>query len=194
MSCGPGHVHGDGWVTAYNIGTAGMLHKDSVEIDELKHPIRVLAQRLVPDSEGAGRMRAAPAAYVEFEPVGCSIEVMTNSDGHETPAIGVHGGHNGAPAHCYLREGSSDPVEIPGYHRIILREGQSIISVSCSGGGYGEPVKRDPKLVAKDVLEGWITPERAREVYAVAATAEGTLDEAQTRKLRNGDGDRLPLL
>jgi N-methylhydantoinase B len=173
-------------VTAYNIGTAGMLHKDSVEIDELKHPIRVTQQRLVPDSEGAGWMRAAPAALVEFEPVGCAIEVMTNSDGHETPARGVHGGADGAHAHCYLREGSGEPVEIPGYHRIMLREGQSIISVSCSGGGYGEPRRRDPSLVAKDVREGWITPERAREIYAVATTADGVLNADATLALRGG--------
>jgi len=184
VSCGPGHVHGDGWVTAYNIGTAGMLHKDSVEIDELKHPIRVIEQRLVADSEGAGWRRAAPAALVEFEPVGCAVEVMTNSDGHETPARGVHGGADGARAHCYLREGLGEPIEIPGYHRILLREGQSIISVSCSGGGYGEPRRRDPALVAKDVREGWITPERARDVYGVATTADGALNEDATRALR----------
>ena len=95
-------------------------------------------------------------------------------------------GGDGTPARCYLREGSAEPVEIPGYHRILLHEGQSIISVSCAGAGYGEPTMREPELVAKDVREGWITPERARDVYAVATTAEGAWNQAETRTLRTG--------
>jgi N-methylhydantoinase B len=139
VTAGPGNVHQDGWLTAYNVGTAGMLHKDSVEIDELKHPIRILEQRIICDSEGAGRMRGTPSAYVEYGPVGCDIEVMTNSDGHETPPRGVHGGQDGSPAKAMRRLRSGALEDLPGHHRIVLHDGETIVSVSCSGGGYGHP-------------------------------------------------------
>jgi N-methylhydantoinase B len=183
-TCGPGGATQDGWLTAYNVGTSGMLHKDSVEIDELKHPIRVLEQRIIPDSEGAGRMRGAPGGYVEFGPVGCDIEVMTNSDGHQFPARGVHGGRDGSPARCYRRLATGEIVELPGFHRITLHDGQSIISVSCGGAGYGPPEMREPERVAKDVAEGWITPARASAVYRVATTPDGGFDPPATAALR----------
>ena len=185
VTAGPASARFDGWLTAYNVGTAGMLHKDSVEIDELKHPIRILEQRLIPNSEGAGRFRGAPGAYVEFAPVGCDIEVMTNSDGHETPPRGVHGGFDGAVSRAYRRRANGEVEELPGYHRIRLFDGESIVSVSCGGGGYGVPEERDPELVAHNLSEGWITRERAERVYRVAFTPDGAVDPAKTEELRS---------
>jgi N-methylhydantoinase B len=184
VTAGAARAEQDGWVTSYCIAVTGMLHRDSVEIDEAKHPIRVLQERLLPDSEGAGRRRGTPSAYVEFCPVDCSIEVMTNMDGNKTPARGVHGGYDGASAQALrrLKDGRVEPL--PGFHRIMLHEGESIISISASGGGYGNPRRRDPELVARDVGEGWITPERAHNVYGVAVTEDGTIDFEATKKLR----------
>lgn len=181
---GPGGVDQDGWVTAYNIGTSGMLHKDSVEIDELKHPIIVHQQRIVPDSEGAGLMRGTPAAFVEFGPLGCDIVVMTNSDGHEVPAQGVHGGLAGSPAKAIRRHADGTEDTLPGYHKIVLRNGETIISVSGSGPGYGAPAARDPERVLRDVSEGWVSAERAETVYRVAIDPAGKVDVDGTARLR----------
>ena len=60
----------DGWLTILGIGAAGFLMRDSVEIDEMKYPMLVTEQRIIPDSEGAGRFRGSPGAYVEYGPVG----------------------------------------------------------------------------------------------------------------------------
>ena len=65
-----------------------------------------------------------------------------------------------------------------------LFDGESIMSVSCGGGGYGVPEERDPELVAHNLSEGWITRERAERVYRVAFTPDGTVDPAKTEKLR----------
>ena len=76
---------------------------DSVEIDELQYPIRVDERRLVPDSEGAGRWRGAPALSVEFGPVGEPVDVIFAVDGRINGPIGVQGGLTGAPARNYRR-------------------------------------------------------------------------------------------
>jgi N-methylhydantoinase B len=116
------------------------------------------------------------------------MEVVFLSDGTLNPARGVHGGLNGAPARQYLRlpDGSlSEPLG--SYVRLTLEAGQTIVSYSCGGGGYGEPAARDPLKVAEDVREGWITSARAREIYKVAVTEGGVLDDAGTQTLRADD-------
>lgn len=47
------------------------------------------------------------------------------------------------------------------------------VLVDSSGGGYGSPIERDPGLVLEDVLEGWETVERARDIYGVVFTDAG---------------------
>ena len=59
-----------------------------------------------------------------------------------------------------------------------------VISVrSCGGGGYGPPEERDPARVLRDVLEGKVSVERAREEYGVAI-ADRRVDEQATTELR----------
>ena len=74
-----------------------MCYQDSIEIDELRHPIFVHERRLLPDTEGAGRFRGAVAAYAEFSPVGCDMTVAYVSDGNFNPAKGTRGGGRRGP-------------------------------------------------------------------------------------------------
>jgi N-methylhydantoinase B len=181
---GPGGPDADGWLTFGGVGDGGALLRDSVEVDEIHHPIRVLAQRIVPDTEGAGRHRGAPSAFLEFGPVDTSMELMYLSDGSINPAQGARGGHPGSVAQQYRRrlDGSLEPTDPCGH--VVLEPGEMMLSYSCGGGGYGDPRERDPARVATDVAEGFVTPARAEAVYGVALDQDGRLDEARTRSLR----------
>ena len=57
--------------------------------------------------------------------------------------------------------------------------------ITAVGGGYGDPLQREPARVAADVREGYLTPELARQSYGVAL-CEGQVDEAATAELRAG--------
>jgi N-methylhydantoinase B len=48
---------------------------------------------------------------------------------------------------------------------VTVAPGETIVSVSCGGGGYGPPQQREPARVAHDVAERWISADRARTVY-----------------------------
>jgi N-methylhydantoinase B/oxoprolinase/acetone carboxylase alpha subunit len=181
---GSGGPDADGWLMLGGIGDAGQPFRDSVEIDELAQPIRIVEQRIVPDSEGPGRHRGAPAAYVEYGPVDTSLEVMFASDGSLHPARGARGGSDGAPAQQFKRRADGTRVALEPYERVLLGPGETVISVCCSGGGYGDPRERDPELVRRDVAEGWVTAERARAVYGVELAPEGGVDAAATARLR----------
>jgi N-methylhydantoinase B len=182
---GAGTPWTDGWLTIFHAGGAGMLRRDSVEVAEGRHPILVRTQRLAPDTEGAGRFRGAPGAYVEYGPVGCTIKVAYGVDGVENPALGARGGLPGAPSKHFKRERNGDLTNLPPLGLIELGEGETIVSITAGGGGYGPPAERDPLRVQHDVTEGWITRERAGAVYRVVLTDDLSLDTAGTTALRS---------
>ena len=54
--------------------------------------------------------------------------------------------------------------------------------VTCTGGGYGDPLKRDPQRVAWDVKNGYITTEQAETVYGVLVDPESFLVRGLTER------------
>jgi N-methylhydantoinase B len=183
-SGGAGSPHADGWLTLGDAGTAGMLRRDSVEIDELRFPICVETQRIIPDSEGAGRRRGTPGTLGEFGPLGCDIEAQYASDGHHNEPLGARGGLPGGRADQWLIAADGERRPLPPSGTVKVADGEIIVSICTGGGGYGSPFEREPERVREDVAEGWITPARARDVYGVALTAAGAVDAAATAALR----------
>ncbi|QIG48252.1 hydantoinase B/oxoprolinase family protein [Nordella sp. HKS 07] len=183
---GAGAPSTDGWLTIMHTGNAGMCYQDSIEIDELRHPIFVKARRLMADTEGAGRFRGAVSAYSEFSPVGCAMTVAYVSDGNVNPARGVRGGLSGAPSAQYVRRAGGALEPTPGCAEVLVQPDEAMVSISCGGGGYGPPEARDPALVLRDVREGWVSRARAESVYRVAVTDALELDAARTANLRKG--------
>jgi N-methylhydantoinase B len=161
-----------------------MLMRDSVEVDELRQPLRIVQQRLVPDTEGAGRFCGAPAAMVEFGPVGCSLEVNYTADGSHNPPKGVRGGLEGARANQEIKRADGSIDSLPNVARLVLNEGETLIARSCGGGGYGPPWERDPEAVRRNVAEGWISRDRAEIVYGVIFDAAGTVNGQETNAAR----------
>jgi N-methylhydantoinase B len=181
---GAGAPEADAWLTIFHVGCGGMLRRDSIEIAEVTHPIVVRAQKLLIDTEGAGRSRGAPSALVEYGPLGTALTVAYGSDGAANPARGARGGQTGAPTSHHRRRVDGELEELPSFGIVELAEGETIVSITAAGGGYGPPTERDAARVRDDVVEGWITPGRARDVYRVVVTPELELDEPATVALR----------
>jgi len=190
VSGGAGTPVTDGFLSIIHAGNAGMCRIDSVEVDELHHPILIDDRHLMEDSEGAGTFRGAPSIYSEYGPWGGGeLTILYAADGTITPAAGTRGGGSGGTCRAAMRKSDGSVVELPPCHGITLKDGEKIISHSASGGGYGMPTERDPARVIHDLAEGWISVERARDVYGVAvsgsrATDDLALDAAGTEKLR----------
>jgi N-methylhydantoinase B len=179
-SGGAGHPHGDGWVTNGETSDGGSMMRDSTEVLELLRPIRVWTDRIVPDTEGAGRFRGAPSLYIEYGPVNTELEVLYAADGTVNPALGVRGGQSGALCRPAMRKTDGEIVELDAWARVVLQPGETIISISSGGGGYGPPHEREVERVLHDVRDGWVGVERARAVYGVVIGADGALDEEAT--------------
>lgn len=185
LTGGAATPHADGWLTATDAVTLGMGLLDSAELDEIAFPIRVLEQRLIPDSEGPGRFCGAPGAMTVMEAVDTPIEIWYGSDGSVHPAEGAAGGGAGSRAEAWKKLRSGEIVEAPSHGLVRIEPGEAIISKSCGGGGYGLPLERDPQRVLRDVVEGRVTLERARRVYGVVVAGD-SVDEKATSELRSG--------
>jgi N-methylhydantoinase B len=165
---GAGGPDTDGWLTMSDLGSGGSLLLDSVEIDEMKQPLVVHERRLVPDSEGAGRHRGAPSLHVEYGPIGCAIEALYANDGAVNATAGAQGGEGGAPSAQHRRRVDGTLEEIDAWGPVTIAPGERMVAQTAGGGGYGPPTERDPAAVERDVAEGWVSPDRAAEVYGTS--------------------------
>jgi N-methylhydantoinase B len=187
-SGGPGGPSADGWVTYGLPVAAGLMYRDSVEIDELKHPMEVRYLRMVPGTGGAGRFRGAPAMELAYGPMKSSMEVLWPCDGTVYPPKGVRGGQDGVRCQHWKVGANGDAEELPSVVGVRLSKGEIVMGNQSSGGGYGSPLEREPRRVLRDVLEGFETPDRARDVYGVVLglneTDEHQIDVEGTVALR----------
>jgi N-methylhydantoinase B len=167
---GPASPTADGWVNYAIPVIAGLMYRDSVEIDELKHPFRVESLGIVTDSAGAGRFRGAPAQELTYTPLENQVQAVIPCDGQFAPPRGVNGGHNGTPGSTHLTNHNGDVTKLPNVVNIHLQKGQRLRGRDSSGGGYGNPLTRDPARVLTDVLEGWESMTKARDIYGVVFT------------------------
>lgn len=186
---GPAHPEIDGWVTYGLAVAAGLMFRDSVELSELKYPFRVGELRIRQDSEGAGRRRGAPGATVRFGPIWDDMEAAYVTDCVNFPPRGTQGGLSAAPNVAFKLSSDGEEHVIQPLGSITLHPGEQIGQRSTGGGGYGAPLEREPERVREDVLWGFVSLERARDVYGVAFTdgvinATLAIDQAETARLR----------
>ena len=156
-----------------HIGDLGLCYLDSVEIDELRYPLRVVGRGIVTDTEGAGRYRGAPSGFCEYGPTDGPIEAWFASDGSLNPPLGVRGGLPSGRSSQFKRRRDGGLNKLEPCGGVVLEPGETIVAYCCGGGGYGNPLDRDRQRVLEDLSEGWITAERAREVYGVTLDSSG---------------------
>lgn len=183
-SGGPGNPYTDGWVTLLSMGNAGMPQMHSIEVAEIQHPILIRERSIVPDSEGAGRRRGAPGTLTRFSPTAAPVEIGYVSDGTVHPAEGVGGGLPGGPSRQWRIAADGSEDVLPTYGQVVLQPGESLVSITAAGGGFGDPLDREIERVAEDVAEGWVGRQRAEAVYGVVFSADGGMDRDATLALR----------
>jgi N-methylhydantoinase B len=164
---GPASALADGWLTYCLPVASGVCYRDSIELDEWKHPMLFDSVRILPGTGGAGRYRGAPASEVVFGPRFDPLEVVACSDGHLHAALGVDGACDGDVGKIFVRKADGTEHQTASAVKITLHAGEKVRGVETSGAGFGDPLERNPSLVLSDIANGMETIERARDVYGV---------------------------
>ncbi len=157
-----------------------------VEIFESDTPLIVECRELLADTGGPGEhkgglgrrvvFRVPDDAYAPMPPVFLGIQ----SGRFVHPPEGLFGGRPGALASFLVNGEQGNP-----YGLTQLVPGDVVTMDAAGGGGFGDPMKRDPGLVARDVMEGYVSVERARTDYGVVVDpATSEIDGQATGKLR----------
>jgi N-methylhydantoinase B len=134
-----------------------------VEETELNYPVHIARLSLVDDSDGAGRFRGGLGLRKDFV-FDRSTTFTVLADRTLAGPAGAFGGHDGRVAeYVLIRDG--EERRLPAKTTIEVEPGDTVSYRTCGGGGYGPPAERNRELVARDVREGKVSPERAREVY-----------------------------
>lgn len=156
----------------------------AVEETEQQYPIRIVRYALRPDSEGPGAARGGLGLRRDWQFVGHAATCTLFSDHRTHAPWGLFGGGDAAPAQYVLQPDTDEERELPSKITIdVPRDG--VVSVRTpGGGGYGDPRARAPEAAARDVRDGKVSPQRARDVYAVVVDDDGVVDAAATEALR----------
>ena len=184
-SAGAGAVEGrDGFNQIGHVCTLGGLTMPNVEAYEQLYPVLFRRQEFRADAAGPGEWRGGS---------GCDYEVDIRTPathsfrgeglGYET-GYGINGGGGGAPGEMHLAHPDGATEAAPKYG--LLSTGPvRFVTRSPGGGGYGDPLKRDPERVLRDRRDEIISEAAMREVYGVAAAPDGrTVDAGATAALR----------
>ncbi len=152
-----------------------------IEETELNYPVRIDGLSLVENSEGPGRFRGGLGLRKDYRfDLHTTFTVLADRD--RAGPWGAFGGHEGRLAE-YVHVRNGEETRLGSKSTVELVPGDVISVRTCGGGGYGPPEEREPERVLRDVLEGKVSPERAREVYRVAVAGR-SVDAAATEALR----------
>lgn len=157
-----------------------------VEAIEIAYPLRIHRYGVIRDSEGAGKHRGGVGITREIEAIGHTATLGGRGDRVRIKPWGMEGGHEARGSRYYKKHGNNDVVSIPSkFQGVLLSPGDRIVIETAGGGGWGDPKERDPELIRSDVVNGFISVERAREIYHVVIDEHtNAVDYAKTKDLR----------
>jgi len=177
---------GDGSNTVRAWTESDMTTLQPIEAVEQLYPVRIERTALREDSGGPGRWRGGLGLTreVRIQTTGAQLSVLAEKA--VLPPFGVCGGRAGATNRFWVRRHGErvQPSSLPGkVSAFPLEPGDVLLMESSGGGGFGDPLERDPARVAADVGEGYVTAGTAETLYGVVLR-KGEPDTAATAARR----------
>lgn len=176
----------DGWGSMCS--GLGNLILASAEEAESRFPVLNLGREMTPDTGGAGQWRGQPGTLNVkrvLEPF-TAVAWMVSM---RHPLRGLMGGDDAAPYSCRYRVGTPEEFAVENAINVQLPADTVTAYQYGGGGGFGDPLLREPEKVREDVLDEYVSVEAARDRYGVVLTGsvedgDLALDEEATRQLR----------
>jgi len=192
-------VHGGNGASALGDGATLMRFDDGdapntpVEVAEMRFPLLCERYELRAGVAGPGRRRGGLGVVREFRMLEPGISLQTGMENtQDLLGKGLEGGRDGRPSSVVIWPGTERERRLE--KRVAafgpLEVGDVVSMRSAGGGGFGDPLDREPELVLADVVDELVSPEQAREDYGVIVvySDEGgwRIDGSGTERLRAG--------
>ena len=169
-----GRYYADGEDTIHVVPDSRNL---PTEFTESRFPFIVEKLKLAPDSGGAGEFRGG-LGYEKHLRMLKDAHFMSIADRSILACWGVNGGKAGAPFRVTINPGTPDERDVPALvDAEFVRAGDVIRICTTGGGGWGDPLDRDPAMVVRDVTWEKVTTEAALRDYGVMLTGAVATDD-----------------
>jgi len=159
-----------------------------VEIIESEFSTRLNRFELIPDSGGAGKFRGGLGFVREYLILDNDARFSLRSTKHSVAPKGLEGGLEGKTGRCALNPNTEKEKVLPSrYSDLTLHPGDVVRLETPGGGGLGNSLERDPMKVLSDVQNGYVSEEKAKELYGVVIErSDGNfrVDDSLTCKAR----------
>lgn len=173
-------IDGSNAVRSYNEGDFNSIQ--SVEMVEGQFPLRIERCEIREGACGDGQFRGGFGLRRDVRILSKRAALSVLSEKNVIPPYGVEGGANGAAnSFTVVRDGKViQPSDVPGkVSGFALKAGDIVREETAGGGGYGDPLARDPARVLAEVTESYLTPAQAEARYGVVLR-DGKVDAAAT--------------
>ncbi|HUH02801.1 MAG TPA: hydantoinase B/oxoprolinase family protein [Kofleriaceae bacterium] len=166
----------------------------SIEVTEAEHPIELLAYEFATDRCGPGKFRGGVPFYRDYRFTETEGVLQVRSDRRAFRPFGLYGGYPGKPSMNWLNpDGERQPL--PSKPTMTIRKGDVFRHEVAGGGGWGDPLERDPASVLKDLRNEKISAASAHDDYGVVIDAarwavDPGATEARRAELRTRRGWR----
>lgn len=186
---GPASKGCDGWPNWLTHASMGNTIVESVELIELRVPQIVWEVAIQTDSGGAGKWRGGVGISCKFQPRHTKIRGIARCTGFTRAPLGVAMGKSGALCkHWIEKHGTYEKVrDLTNSSEFDLQEDEDWVCLNNGGGGYGDPLERDPEAVRDDVRNYLVSLKAAHDEYGVVLNTDPELYEVDydaTERLR----------
>lgn len=172
------HYIGDG------IDLGGLI-APNVETNETDYPHITEFNEFTTDSCGAGKYRGGCGAKYKISFYDENPTLVMFGDGKVQPPYGLYGGKPGSLNLAFINEGKAGHREMKAKEALKLKKGDSYSTYPSGGGGWGDPLERDPEMVRMDTRNEIISPESACRNYGVVLEGEDLhINLEKTKELR----------
>lgn len=163
---------------------AGQFRPGPIEIHESEFPLRITRFAVTPNSGGPGKYRGGMGSTREYQALTEAVVPVRSLKGSlrgKLPPWGIFGGGSAQVGDVFV-----NGVQVAdGVREVSLKPGDIVRVQTNAGGGFGDPFERAPELVLRDVLDRYVTLDRAQEDYGVAIdSVKRLVDGEATRILR----------
>jgi N-methylhydantoinase B len=156
----------------------------SVEVTEAEQPITILSYEFEPDRAGAGKYRGGVPYRRDYRLEADHAMIQVRSDRAAFRPFGLYGGSPGQPAENW-RDPTGAAEPLPSKFAMDFKKGDIYRHIHAGGGGWGDPLERDPAAVLRDVRNEFLSSGKAAADYGVIVDTEARqVDTSATDALR----------